>query len=422
MTQAEPKTGPATTSHSKASASASSTRLSSAGAGGSATSGSGLSTGAKIAIGVCSGLALVALAALSLFCLYRRRRRKSSRHRSLQSNPGRESDVPPSGSPTPLISTIYSGSKGGEAPLTPPLRLRERRFLPSILRPGSRSSSPPLTPLEPAFNPGGNHGGVFPSSPICSPTTNKLVPRSEEKPRVHGGSFGSLTTPNLPSIPPQATLGGGPPTSTNRGSLSSYGGASSVTNQSSLRNEVVIIPPSSKMTTGTQTQATQTQSPSYTFPLTFGPTDTKKTKPRTTTRTTPPSSPTRPPRPHDTPLEIPDLVTPASPTAVAPLGPPPNRALPPPPPPPPALLPPGNTASFSAVGGRSIIPRGVTVVRDSDATATTGAEDSGSDYGYELGGGEAGGNGQGVEATRASWGSWTPRTGGGRGQGMGRAY
>ncbi|KAK1836082.1 hypothetical protein QBC39DRAFT_410506 [Podospora conica] len=435
VTQAEPKTGPATPSHSKASASASSTRLSSAGAGASATSGSGLSTGAKIAIGVCSGLALAALVALSLFCLYRRRRRKSSRHHSLRSHLGRESDVPPSGSPTPLISTIYSGSKGGEAPLTPPLRLRERRFLPSILRPGSRSSSPPLTPLEPAFNPGGNHGGVFPSSPICSPTTNKLVPRNEEKPRVHGGSFSSLTAPNPPTAPPQAALGG-PPTSMNRGSLSSYGGASSITNQSSLRNEVVISPPPPKTTTtGTQTQTTQTQTPSFTYPLTLGPAGTTTTKPRTTTttRATPPSSPTRPPRPHDTPLEIPDLVTPASPSA-APLGPPPNRALPPPPPPPPALLPPGNTASFSAVGGRSVIPRGVTVVRDSDATTTTGREeDSGSEYGYEVGGGgggaEAGGNGHGgAETTRASWGSWTPKTGGGRGarggggQGMGRAY
>lgn len=88
--------------------------------------------------------------------------------------------------------------------LTPPLRLRDRKFLPSILRPGSRSPSPPLTPLTPAYSPqpgasaGTGAGGVFPPSPICSPTTNKLVPRRERGGTAHPATATATTSSSTP--------------------------------------------------------------------------------------------------------------------------------------------------------------------------------------------------------------------------------
>ncbi|KAK5657261.1 hypothetical protein OQA88_3320 [Cercophora sp. LCS_1] len=220
----------------------------------STTSASPLSQGAKIAIGVCSALALAAFIAMALLILYRRKRHRSRRTHNR---------LPPSSSPTPLISPANATS----TPLTPPLRLRDRRFLPAMLRAGNRSPSPPLTPLTPAY---------FPASPICSPTTNKLIPRHERTPHPGG------------ELPP-VVFGMGV---VSRGSLSSTGPG---TGQSSLRNEIP---------------------------------------------GTPPSSPTRPPRPFEGPLEIPDLVSPAP---VAPL---------------PRVPGGGNTASFTAVGGRGVEGRG----------------------------------------------------------------
>ncbi|KAK1754733.1 hypothetical protein QBC47DRAFT_225233 [Echria macrotheca] len=342
-------TGTPAATHSATPFSAAPTRLSSADAGASTTSGSGLSAGARVAIGVCSALALLAFVALALLCLYRRNRRRASKHRSLRTQLRLTHTALPSGSPTPLISPANSAS-GGRPPLTPPLRLRERKFLPSILRPGNRSPSPPLTPLTPAYNIY-NPGGAFPSSPICSPTTNKLIPRRER----HGGSLGSL-----PPIPPQMPFGisGGAAGTASRGSQSSYG-ASSVTGHSSLRNEVLA--------------PTSTPAAHHTG--------------------TPPSSPTRPPRPHDAPLEIPDLVSPTSP-----LGPPPNRALPPPPPPIPSAMVPGSTASFTAVGGKTMLLKGVSILREH--------QDGEDEADYDP---------------RGSWGSWSGTASGvlGREEGSG---
>lgn len=335
------------------------------------TTGSPLSAGAKVAIGVGSAVALIALVAAVLLCLYRRKRRTKSPHRSLRTQLRLAQQVPPSHSPTPLISATHSAASGN-APLTPPLRLRDRRFLPSILRPGNRSPSPPLTPLTPAYSPtysptthrlhpGSGNTGVFPASPICSPTTNKLIPRHESAPRVHAGSIGSTHTAattgtsNMAphSFPTAMPL---PGTANSRGSLSSYGTSdrSIITGtgpSSSLRNEI---------------------SHQYHMPFTAPSPVTGGSRGQGTA--TPPGSPTRPPRPHETPLEIPDLVSPASPTGAGPatpsrLGPPPNRSLPPPPPPPPPLpgVMGGNTASFTAVGGRSIVPKGVQVLREGDS-------------------------------------------------------
>jgi len=411
LTQVAPKvTTPATTGSSTRT-SAVPTRLASAGGGDggqSTTSGSGLSGGAKIAIGVCSGLALVTLISVALLCLYRRKRRRT--HLGLAKN------IPSSGSPTPLISTTNSAASGG-APLTPPLRLRDRRFLPSILRPGNRSPSPPLTPLTPAYGGYSPHhrlhpssGGVFPSSPICSPTTNKLVPRHEKTPRVNGASLGIGASESAAGIlPPSAfALPALPGTATSRGSLSSYGGASSTTGHSSLRHEVA-PQLSAGNDSGSSTGPEVGTGAGTATGVCAG---------------APPSFPNRPPRPHDAPLEIPDLVSPASPlsplsavsASTLPLGPPSNRALPPPPPPPPFLAGEagaGNTASFTAVGGRSLIPRGVTVLREweGEGEGEGNTEDGrpqmrddedgdgdGGEYKYEGGDGYV---------PRGSWGSWS---------------
>jgi len=340
----------------------------------STTSGSRLSGGAKTAIGLSSAVALVAMVAAALLCLYRRKRRRNPPHRSLRTHLQFAQNIPPSSSPTPLISPVNSANNRG-GPLTPPLRLRDRKFLASILRPGNRSPSPPLTPLTPAYSTPYNSGGNFPASPICSPTTSKLVPRHERKPHVHGGSLGSVSVDStLPPIPPQIALSmvGGPTGTNSRGSLSSYG-TSSMTGHSSLRNEITIPPPVSPPAAAAYFSGAGSPNP--------------------------PSSPARPPRPHDAPLEIPDLVSPASPTSlVAPLGPPPNRALPPPPPNPlSAALVPGSTASFTAVGGRAamMMPRGparVTATASAAGREIDEVDRDGDEY---------------INLRGVSWGSWS---------------
>ena len=259
--------------------------------------------------------------------------------------------MPPRGSPTPLISSSHDSR-----PLIPPLRLRDRKLLPSILRSGyNQSPSPPLTPLTPAHSYGGGGGGhssvMFPSSPITSPTTNKLVPRRERAGRVHG------TGGSLPSLPPAALFGmHGPGAPGSRGSLSSYG-AGSITGPSSLRNEA------------------------FSFSGTTSP---------------PPTSPTRPPRPHEGPLEIPDLVRPAP----FPFGSRMNRSVPSAPPQPVSPL--SHTSSV-AMGGSSVSPTWNQVHAISsppyerDSAENRGSWGSWSDNGYgdSYGNGSGNGNGSG---------------------------
>ncbi|WYZ36666.1 hypothetical protein EsH8_II_000172 [Colletotrichum jinshuiense] len=101
--------------------------------------------------------------------------------------------------------------------------------------------------------------GIFSQSPIASPTASKLAPRNDRSPRVYG----------VP--PPRISTGAAQPRKT-----ASVGSAASGRTVTAAFNV-----------------------PGH------------------------PTSPTRPPRPHEIPLRIPDLVCP---------GPPPNRALPPAPP------------------------------------------------------------------------------------------
>ncbi|KAK4245338.1 hypothetical protein C7999DRAFT_43147 [Corynascus novoguineensis] len=150
----------------------------------STTTGSSLTGQGKAAIAICSVLAVILLLSILFSWLRHRNRRNESFHRGLRFRQGIPQDTGATSSPTPLITPVTS-ALGTRTPLTPPLRLRDRKFLPSILRPGSRSPSPPLTPLTPAhgLQPGGVGGAgpsrLFPSSPICSPTINKLTPRQE---------------------------------------------------------------------------------------------------------------------------------------------------------------------------------------------------------------------------------------------------
>ncbi|KAK0662531.1 hypothetical protein QBC41DRAFT_284972 [Cercophora samala] len=344
-------------------ASETSTPTSAPAAASSTTTSNGLSNPAKIAIAVCTTIALLMLLSALLLCLRKRRRGKSP-HRSLRSRLGLNRKW--GGNPTPLISPASSlmGTTSNNQGITPPLRLRERKFipslLPSILRPGTRSGSPPLTPLTPQHP----TAGVFPSSPICTPTTSKLVPRHERTP---GGYTGGL--PPIPAPPLFAT--------DSRGSAAS---SMTATNNSHF------------------------------FPS-FG--NDKSV----------PGSPARPKRPHDGPLEIPDLITAGSINAPStstnslvspPLSPPPTRALP--------------ATPAKGVGG---------------GQHWSLASNSSSNYSSEGGGGRQRGlggtlyhhqRGSGVAAAaaaaavvgkeRGSWGSWSGSTAlqqGGQGGQIGRA-
>ncbi|EJT79286.1 hypothetical protein GGTG_04372 [Gaeumannomyces tritici R3-111a-1] len=200
----------------------------------------GLSAGAKSAIAVCSAVAIVALAALA-FLLLRVRRRNRRRKSSGSSSSSREEGDGGSfvaglrsahlrhnryanggsaggGSGTQRLvpshaSTSTAASNLLHSPLPPPPpppsspRLWDRKLiaLPAIFT--RRAESPPLTPLGPASESGltlsplrdrgaadayhhqqqkqsWQHAGTFsfPSSPICTPTINKLEPRHERTP------------------------------------------------------------------------------------------------------------------------------------------------------------------------------------------------------------------------------------------------
>ncbi|KAM7191332.1 hypothetical protein V8F33_008935 [Rhypophila sp. PSN 637] len=351
-----PKTTPtqATAAHPTSSSKAATDTHGSASAGATTTtSTSGLSHGAKIALAVCSAIGLLTLVGIILVCLRRRKRRKTEfRSALLKSSllsrggyggsgggnglgggdgayfpcPSRCGGGEGGYSPTPLLSPAGSAMGGGgsiasagDPPLTPPLRLRDRRLLlPSILlRPGtSRSSdvSPPLTPLTPAYSPSQNYNAspsIFPPSPICSPTVNKLVPRHERTPTPQ-----KIPIDSLPPLPPQIacamptnSVGNATGSITSRGSLNSANTNSTATycpssvtantHTSLLRHEVTL----------------STMSATTILPASCS---------------SPPGSPPRPPRPHDTPLQIPDLLSAApAPSSMSP--PPTFRGFSPPP-------------------------------------------------------------------------------------------
>ncbi|KAG9506862.1 hypothetical protein J7337_000406 [Fusarium musae] len=116
--------------------------------------------GVKVTIAIISVVGLLAIAAL-IFCLLRRRRSRKTDIRRLIKHPS--SPPPRADSPTPLVSPTISHTDPDGVPLTPPARLRERRFL--------------------ADEPNG-----FPTSPVYSPTSSKLSPRHERTPRIYSAN------------------------------------------------------------------------------------------------------------------------------------------------------------------------------------------------------------------------------------------
>ncbi|KUI58612.1 hypothetical protein VP1G_05918 [Cytospora mali] len=331
-----------------------------------------LPTEAIVAIAVCTALA-VSGAVLLLCCVLRRRQKQqedySSDMRRRISRIMQDITVPPASSPQPLISPTQSYT-ADRPPLTPPLRLRDRKLLPSLLRPLSRpesivfgspfdthhsnysNSSYYSSQSQKKVDQGG--GGSFPASPICSPTYDKLEPQQE---KTHKKAPSSLVNSAMslspePSSPPYTRLKSPPPVgftfppryspdnlyhhqytgspprkgATSSSSLLRKANTSTSTTSSDYNQDYQINSKTSSIGTeatvvGPQEQQTHHQQQHSTVIFT------SRASP------TPPSSPTRPRRPHDEPLEIPDLVSPlttTSPTSPSP-GPPPNRALPPPP-------------------------------------------------------------------------------------------
>ncbi|KAK3986626.1 hypothetical protein QBC44DRAFT_311155 [Cladorrhinum sp. PSN332] len=331
----------------------------------STTSGSPLSTPSRIAVGVCTALVLVGLICAALLCLRRRnRRRRSSSYQGLHPHPhphrryfllgkrihgpqGANSSPSSSSSPTRLISspassalgnhpislTYYtnnnhnhnhnssSSSSNNPQILTPPLRLRDRRFLPSILGSSTSTngygkndgSSPPLTPLTPVYKSpvvGSGSSTTFPASPLCTPTTSKLIPRHERTPRAHTGGLplipsSSQSENNSFSLPPKIPA--------------AAASISSSTRTSSLRRE---------FSSGVENPFTSNKN---------------------VISWTPPGSPTRPPRPHHDASGMADLLATntsrqfvggAGNAGTPPTSPPPNRALP---------CPPGRHGAYSFV-------------------------------------------------------------------------
>ncbi|RGP72117.1 hypothetical protein FSPOR_2962 [Fusarium sporotrichioides] len=123
----------------------------------------GMPLGVKVTIAIISVVGLLAIGAL-IFCLLRRRRSCQNNIRRLIKHPTSPPRV--ADSPTPLVSPAISFSASHAdaegVPLTPPARLRERRYLPTI----------------------GDQQESFPASPLFSPTGRKLSPRHERRPRI----------------------------------------------------------------------------------------------------------------------------------------------------------------------------------------------------------------------------------------------
>ncbi|KAI0830900.1 hypothetical protein F5Y06DRAFT_204123 [Hypoxylon sp. FL0890] len=240
----------------------------------------GLTEGSKAAIGICSSLAIIAIIFLLGFLISRRRSRPKSCMDNASNAPChvRSSSEPPSGSQTPLITPPPSASSKG-IPLTPPARLSDRRFLPSLLKQGGTPNS--------SFASGIVERAFLPVA-LDSLTEKKTALQHEPQETPN-----NITKPHVsPSSP--AAVHFAPHFLRDSGSSysSGPGGASTLTIGS---NKASSVPCGTATALGSDT-------PPPSLPL----------------------SPTRPRRPHDGSLEIPHLVKPA--------GPPPNRALPAPPP------------------------------------------------------------------------------------------
>ncbi|KAI1135741.1 hypothetical protein F5Y05DRAFT_158672 [Hypoxylon sp. FL0543] len=239
----------------------------------------GLTEGGKAAIGICSSLAIIAIIFLLGFLISQRRSRpKNYMDNALNASfHARSSSEPPSGSQTPLITRRPSASSKG-LPLTPPARLSDRRFLPSLLKHGDTPNSSLASGVKER------------SLAIALDSSNekKSAMRDEHQAAPNGitRSPASPSSPAAVHFAPHFLRGSGISHSSELGRASTLATGSS---------EASSVPRPTATALGSD-------APLLSLPI----------------------SPTRPRRPHEGSLEIPNLVTPA--------GPPPNRALPAPPP------------------------------------------------------------------------------------------
>ncbi|KAG8160107.1 hypothetical protein KVR01_009643 [Diaporthe batatas] len=311
----------------------------------SATPSRTLPTEAIVAIVVCTTLALVSAVVL-LICVLRRRQRQLGEHEGdIRSRISRiVQGFTAADFPQRLISPSHS-YYADRPPLTPPLPLRDRKLLPSLLestsRPNSIASGLPFERYHSNNSQSSCYSShrqddkeSFPSSPICSPTYNRLEPRQE---RMHQTAPSLVTsaaslTPE-PSSPPYTRLKSPPPVMFTFPSASHDNTTHALHpypkgRTSSLRNEIV-----SMTSTNSSNHLTHERHPTSTSTATIALADgaDHHLMSTGTSAPTPPSSPVRPRRPHDGPLEIPDLVSPMSTPGSPSPGPPPSKALPPPP-------------------------------------------------------------------------------------------
>lgn len=305
-----------------------------------------LPTEAIVAIVVCTTLALVS-AVILLICVLRRRQKQLGEHDSdIRSRISRivQGFAAPADSPQRLISPSQSYYTD-RPPLTPPLPLRDRKLLPSLLGPISRPSSIVFGPPFERHHSNNSQSSCyssqkpddrdsFPSSPICSPTYNRLEPRQEKMHQTAPSLVNSAASlMSEPSSPPYTRLKSPPPVSFTFPPSSHDNTTHPVPpypkgRASSLRNEIT-----STTSTTSSNYITHERHPNSTGTATISLVDAADNPSISTSPSapTPPSSPIRPRRPHDGPLEIPDLVSPLSiPRSPSP-GPPPSKALPPPP-------------------------------------------------------------------------------------------
>ncbi|KAI0025155.1 hypothetical protein F4780DRAFT_415698 [Xylariomycetidae sp. FL0641] len=183
-----------------------------------------LTEGAKIAIGVVIPICIIAGIFLAV-CLLRRRSLSSRRYPggngSFSRHHIRSFSEPPGGSRTPLITRPATAvfRHGARTPPPPPARLGERRYLPSIFRPGG-GGEPNTRRSDVAGAAVAAETIAFPTSPLCAPTHSKLVPRHER--RVTTSSIGYPMAAVSPPAPYAhssvysltSSVGGGAPAST----------------------------------------------------------------------------------------------------------------------------------------------------------------------------------------------------------------
>lgn len=303
--------------------------------------------------------------------------------------------IPPVAAYEPLLSPSHAD----RPPLTPPPPLRDRRLLPSLLRPSSRGGQEPFLVFGPPFEtlhnstsslystshsvhdgggaasptPGGRQQkAAFPSSAVCAPTSTKMEPRLE---RMHGGPPGAASPPAAlspePGSPPRAGLRSPPPVSFT----------------------FPLQPSPSSPAPSTKRRAHQQHRRGGGGAAPQPPPAASSTASSEYRRSdiSPPSSPVRPRRPHDEPLEIPDLVGPSPPARTWP-----GRASPSPGPPPTGALPSLPPGAALGIGIARTTPSGGGI----------------SLRNLRGGGGE--------EDERDSWGSWE-ETGAGAGRMFGVA-